>query len=86
MMSEMRRRNPEPTFLSTQEIFNLPYHIGKVWEELAFDYAVRYTQQGKWIAAQLNVTAVTGICTPFPRVTYPMLWIAELTTLNPQSH
>ena len=41
-------------------IFNLPHHTGMVWEELAFDYAVSYTQREKWIAAQLNVMAVVG--------------------------
>ena len=36
MMYEVRRRKPEPTLLHTQEIFNLPHHIGIEWEELAF--------------------------------------------------
>ena len=36
MMHEMRRRKPELTLLPTQEIFNLPHHIGMVGEELAF--------------------------------------------------
>ena len=34
----------EPTLLPTQGIFNLPYHIGIVWEELAFDDALSYIQ------------------------------------------
>ena len=54
--------NPEPTLLLTQGIFNLPHHIGIVWEELAFDNASRcklYTA-GKCVAAQLNAMAVTG--------------------------
>ena len=34
---------------------------------------------GKWTAAQLNVTAVTGIHTLVPRVTYPVLYPTELT-------
>ena len=46
MMYEMRRRMPEPTFLLTQRIFNLLHHIVMVSEELAFDDAVSYTQQG----------------------------------------
>ena len=54
MSYEMRRRKPEPTLLTTQGIFNLPHHIGVVWEELAFDDAVSYTH---------------GICTPVSRVT-----------------
>ena len=35
---------------TTQGIFNLPHHIGMVWQELAFDDAVSYTQQvnGFW--------------------------------------
>ena len=36
MMYAMRRRMPESTLLPTQGIFNLPHHIGMVWEELAF--------------------------------------------------
>ena len=36
MMYEMRGK-PEPTLLPTQGIFSLPYHIGMVWEQLAFD-------------------------------------------------
>ena len=32
--------------LHPQGIFNLPHHIGAVWEELAFDGAVSYAQQG----------------------------------------
>ena len=39
--------SPSLHFLLTQEIFNPPHHIGMVWEELAFDDAVRYTQHGK---------------------------------------
>ena len=31
---------------------------------------------GKWIAAQLNVIAVTGIHTPVPRVTYSMSYLS----------
>ena len=42
----MRRGNPKPTLLTTQGIFNLGHHIGKVREELAFDDAVSYAQQG----------------------------------------
>ena len=64
VMYEMRRRKPEPILSPTQEICNLPHNIGMVWEELAFDDFVSYTQQG-------NAIAVTGIRTPVPRVTYP---------------
>ena len=46
IMYEMRKRKPESTLLSTQGIFNLPHHIGIVWEELAFDDALSYTQRG----------------------------------------
>ena len=61
MMYEMRRKL-EPTFLLIQGIFNLPHHIGMVWEELAFDdtvTSVSYAQWGNGIAEQLNVIAVT---------------------------
>ena len=34
MVYETRRRKREPTLLLTQEIFNLPHHVGIVWEEL----------------------------------------------------
>ena len=46
IMYEMRGRKPEPAPLPTQVIFNLPHHIGRVGEELAFGDAVSYTQQG----------------------------------------
>ena len=42
-MYELRRK-PHPTFLPTKAIFNLPYHIGMVWEELAIDDTVSDTQ------------------------------------------
>ena len=42
MMYEMRRRKPD--LLPTQGTFNLPHYIGMIWEELAFDDAVSYTQ------------------------------------------
>ena len=40
MMYEMRMKNPKPTLLPTQRIFNLQHHIDMTWEELAFDDAV----------------------------------------------
>ena len=45
MMYEMMRK-PKPTLLPTltQGIFNLPHHIGMVWQKLAFDDTVSYTQ------------------------------------------
>ena len=46
MMYEMRSAKPEPTLLPTQQIFNIPYYIGMVWEELAFDDDASYTQWG----------------------------------------
>ena len=46
MMYQMRRRKRKPTLLPTQGTFNLQHHLGMVWEELAFDDAVSYTQQG----------------------------------------
>ena len=44
-----------------------------VWEELAFDKAVKLYTAMKYIAAQINVIAMTRIRTPDPRVTYPTL-------------
>ena len=38
---------------------------------------------GKWIAAQIHVIAVTGICTPVPRITDPMLQPTELSPSTP---
>ena len=32
--------------LPPQGIFNLPHHVSMVWEQLAFDDAVSYTQRG----------------------------------------
>ena len=46
MMYEMRRQKPEPTLLLPQGVFNLPQHLGIIWEELAFDDAESYAQQG----------------------------------------
>ena len=47
MIYEMRRRRkPDPTLLLINWIFNLPHHIGMVREELAFDDALSYSQQG----------------------------------------
>ena len=45
MIYEMRRRQPKPTLLPTQGIFNIPHHIDMASEELAFNDAVGYTQQ-----------------------------------------
>ena len=43
-MYEMRRK-PEPILLQTQGIFNLPHHVGMVWEGLGFDDVVSYMQR-----------------------------------------
>ena len=45
IMYEMMRK-PGSTLLPMQGTFNLPHHIGIVWEEPAFDDAVSYTQWG----------------------------------------
>ena len=50
MMYGTRRRKPKPAL---KGIFNLPRHIGMVWEELAFDDAVSYTQWWKCILAEV---------------------------------
>ena len=62
MMYEMRRRRkPEPTVLLTQEIFDLPHHIGIVWEELAFDDTVSFTQRGKiFVIVNMRLTIPRG--------------------------
>ena len=52
-------RKVDPALLPIMGIFNLPHHLGMIWEEVVFDDALIYTG-GKWIAAQLNVMAVTG--------------------------
>ena len=62
MMYAMRWRKPKLTHLPTQGIFNFPHYIGMAWgkwEQLAFNDAANYTQQGKCIAAQLTVISVT---------------------------
>ena len=46
MIYEIRKRKPASTLLLTQGSFNLSHHVGMVCEELAFDDAVSYTQQG----------------------------------------
>ena len=46
MMCKIRREGSEPILLLIQWIFNLPHHIDMVWEELAFDDTVSYSQQG----------------------------------------
>ena len=43
--AEMRMRKPEPTLSPTQQIYSLPYHAGMIWEELAFNDTVSYTQR-----------------------------------------
>ena len=58
---------PESTLLATQGIFNLPYHMGMVSEELTFDDAVKLYTAGKWISSQLNVMAVRGLVLVSPR-------------------
>ena len=60
--SQFVKWKPKSTLLTTWGIFNLPHHIDMVWEELAFDDTISYTQ--------IHVIAMTGIRTPVPRVTY----------------
>ena len=45
MMFEIRTRKPERTLLPTEGIFNLPHHVGLVWEELAFDDTVIHSRE-----------------------------------------
>ena len=59
-MYEMKRRKPEHTLLPTEGIFNRPYYIGMVREELAFDGTVSYTQQRNDYSTASSYS-VTGI-------------------------
>ena len=81
MMYEIRRRKPKSTLLLTQRIFNLPHLTSTVWEELAFDNALSYTQWEKWIAAQLNAMTVTWIRMYERWVTYMSLTPLTLSEL-----
>ena len=47
---------PEHALLPTQRIFNLPHHIGMVWEGLAFD--VSYAQQWKSKLAEVMARVI----------------------------
>ena len=58
---EMRWRQPKPTLLLTRGIFNLPHHMGLVWEELAFDNAVSYTQQGNGLQYSYMLWQWSGV-------------------------
>ena len=69
----------EKALLPTQGIFNLPHHIGMVCEELAFLWwRCKLYTAGKWIEAQINVTAMTRIH-PFLQGHTPALYSTELT-------
>ena len=71
MMYEMRNRKPEPTLLLTQGMFSLTHSIGMVWEELAVDDAVSYTQRGNECSAA-KCHGSDGIRAPVPMVTNPV--------------
>ena len=58
MMYGTGKRKPKATDLQTQVIFDLPHHIDMVLEELAFNDTKLYTVV-KWIAAHLNIMAVS---------------------------
>ena len=45
MMYEMWKGESKPTLAPIQGVFNLPQHIVMVWEQLAFDDDLSYTQQ-----------------------------------------
>ena len=76
-----RDRKPEPTPLLTQGIFHLPHHIGMVWEELAFDNTVSYTQRGNEKPAKWKV--IPGFRIAILRVTNPALLPTDLTPHPP---
>ena len=58
---------PEPTLLLTQGIFNHPHHIDMVWEGYSLWWRCKLYTVWKWIAAQLNIIAVTGESYPCPQ-------------------
>ena len=60
MMYEIRRKKTEPTLLPNKGIFNLPHHIGLIWEGTGLWWCCKSYTAGKWIAAQLNVMANAG--------------------------
>ena len=65
-MHEMIRTNPEPTLLPTEEIFNLPHHIGMLREELAFDAAVSYgSDRGIHTPVPQHFNQLSYLHTPF---------------------
>ena len=76
-MYEMGRK-PEPTPKKPTN-----YHIIKAWcENWPLLHWKLYTA-GKWIAAQLNVIAVTGIRTPVPTSSMSFYFsMAKLLTLE----
>ena len=61
-MHELRRKKLKPTLLPTQGIFNLPHRQGMRGTGLLG--CCKLYRAEKWIAAQLNVVAVTRIRTP----------------------
>ena len=69
MIYEMRSRMPEPTPLPIQGIFNLPH--GMIWEELAFDDAVSYSQW-EMDCSTAQCYGTDGIRTPVPGGTNPV--------------
>ena len=77
MMYTMRRRMHDPTPLLTQGTFNLPHHIGMVWEELAFDDPVSYTQQWQ---SKLAEVMTWGIKPPTFRLRLRMLTVNHSAT------
>ena len=64
---QLVNRKPEPTLLPTQWIFNFPHHIDMIWEQLASDDTVWYTQcqfvrgdsMGNW-TADLQIRSLTS--------------------------
>ena len=82
-------RKLEPTLLLTQGICILPNHIctDTIWcgKLLTFDDAVKLYTVGKWIAAQLNVRAVTIFVPLSPgSPTQRLYQLGYLPTASPQ--
>ena len=68
MMYEMRKRKPENTLLQTQGVFNLPHHIGMVWQKLVFDDVI---QSREMDCSSAKCHGNDRIQTPVDKVTNP---------------
>ena len=72
MMYGMRRK-AEPTLLQIQWTFYPPTPYRHCMRETDLWWCCKLCTVAKWIAAGLNVIAMTRILTPVPRISYPKL-------------